>query len=439
MIKKITLLLLLLVMVLPMALFAGGTKEAAAPVEVDLSGGKYAPAEKVTLEFWHSYTGSRAKLFETLIKEFMAENPMIEVKLTYGGSLHVMRDKLMTAIAGGAGPDVAEIDSFWTPFLAEAKALYDVKPFIEATEYDQADLVDACLQSTSYQGNFYSIPFNLSNIVLYYNKAKFKEAGLDPNVPPKTWDELIEYGKKLTKDKNNDGVTDQWGLAMPIKANFGAVWYWLAFFWQQDGQLFNAGLTEATFNSPAGVEATNLWRAMVWDHKILSLSTGFADFGAGNAAMEYSSSSTYGSYKDQLGRANVGVTTAPMGKVKASVSGGGNLAILQGCKDPRAAWELLSWLGSTEVNTRWCITTGAMPTRKSVLATKEYQDYMIADPNVEIMLSGLDTTIVRPNIAQYSDASRIIAEAVEEAVFSNKDPQPLLDRAKKEVDGLFSK
>ncbi|MBN2050898.1 MAG: ABC transporter substrate-binding protein [Spirochaetales bacterium] len=437
MMKKIVMTVLILLLLLPAMVFAGGRAEAEEPVEVDLTEGKYSPEEKVTLEFWHSYTGPRAKLFETLIGEFMEANPMIEVKLTYGGSLHVMRDKLMTAIAGNAAPDVAEIDSFWTPFLAEANALYDVKPFIEASGYNQGDLVEASLQSTQYKGQSFSIPFNLSNIVLYYNKAKFKEAGLDPAVPPTTWEELIEYGKKLTVDKNNDGVIDQWGLAMPLKANFGAVWYWLAHFWQQEGQLFNAELTEATFNSPAGVAATNLWRDMVWKHKILSLSTGFADFSAGNAAMEYSSSSTYGGYKDSLGRANVGVTTAPKGLVEASVSGGGNLAILQGSKDPRAAWELIYWLGSPEVNTRWCIVTGALPVWKTVLETQEYKDYMISDPNVEIMLAGLDSTIVRPNIAQYSDASRIIAEAVEKAVFENLDPKPLLDQAKKDVDALF--
>lgn len=435
--KKNMLAVLIILVLLPVAVFAGGDKEEAEPVEVDLSEGDYVPEETVTLEFWHSYSGPRARLFETLIDEFMEENPMIKIKLTYGGSLHVMRDKLMTAIAGDSAPDVAEIDSFWTPFLAEADALYNVKDFVEMSGYDQGDLVEASLQSTQYQGQSYSVPFNLSNIVLYYNKAMFEAAGLDPEVPPKTWDELIEYGKKLTVDKDGDGTVDQWGLAMPLRAHFGAVWYWLAHFWQQDGQLFNEDLNEATFNSPAGIAATKLWQDMVWEHKMLSLSTSFADFRAGNAAMEYSSSSTYGSYKDSLGRANVGVTTAPVGKVAASVSGGGNLAILKGCSDPRAAWELLSWLSSPEINTRWCVVTGALPVWKSVLETQEYQDYMISDPNVEIMLGGLDDTIVRPNIAQYSDASRIIAEAVEEAVFENKDPAPLLDQAKVEVDELF--
>ena len=94
-------------------------------------------------------------------------------------------------------------------------------------------------------------------------------------------------------------------------------------------------------------------------------------------------------------------------------------------------------MGSTDINKRWALATGAIPTRKSVIATGEYQDYMIRDPLAKTMLSTLDTAMVRPNILQYGEASRILAQAVEESVFKNTDPKPLLDKAKAEVDKLF--
>ena len=437
MIKKTTMLILILALPL-LFISAGGAREAAPPApELEITGEKYVPDQQVTLEYWHSYTGIREELFKTFVEEFEQENPMIKINLTYGGSLHLMRDKLVTAIAGGAGPDIAEIDSFWTPIFAESDSLVNLAPFIDAYGYDQADLFQASFDSTQYKGNTYSIPFNLSNIVLYWNKEKFAEAGLDPDVPPKDWDEFIEFGKKLTLDRTGNGVTDQWGLAMPIRADFGAVWYWLAFFWQQEGELFNPQLTEATFNSPAGVAATQLWQDLVWEHGILSLDVGFADFPVGNAAMGLSSTTSYGSFQNALGADNVGVSPPPKGKTIASVSGGGNLAILEGAKDYLAAWEFLNFLGSSDVHVRWCLTTGAMPYRPSVMDIPEYQEFYQADPYLEIMLSGLEHTIVRPNIAQYSDASRIIAEAVEESVFERRDPETLLDRAKREVDRLF--
>lgn len=437
--KRTVFCILIVLLLLPAAVFAGGQSEEPAAVEegTTTEEGKYVPAEKVTLSFWHSYSGSRSMLFESLVKEFMEENPMIKIEMTYGGNLYTMRDKLLTAVGGKEAPDIAEIDSYWTPIFAEAGALIDLQPYMVETGYDLDDLMDASLASTQYMGKSWSIPFNLSNIVLYYNKKAFEEAGLDPEVPPATWEELAEYAEKLTVDKNGDGVTDQYGIVFPTKANFGAVWYWLAFFWQQEGDLFNDDLTEAAFNTEAGIAATEFWKDLVWKHKALNLSAGWSDFKVGNAAMELSSTSVLGNYRDVMGNANIGVAPLPKGKTRATVSGGGNLAIFKDCEDPRAAWEFLSWLGSPEVNKRWCLVTGALPTRKSVLESTEYQDFLISDPKGNILLEGLDFTMIRPNIPQYGDASRIIAMAVEKAVYDNLDPAPLLDEAKAEVDKLF--
>jgi sn-glycerol 3-phosphate transport system substrate-binding protein len=437
--KKMVLFFLAVMLILPFAVFAGGAQEEAPAVEVGSMSedGRYVPAEKVKLSFWHSYSGPRALLFEALVEEFMEANPKIKIELTYGGNLHTMRDKLLTSVAGKEAPDIAEIDSYWTPIFADAGALVDMIPYIEETGFDQSDLMDASLASTQYMGKSWSIPFNLSNIVLYYNKIAFKEAGLDPEVPPATWEELADYAEKLTIDKNGDGVTDQYGIVFPTKANYGAIWYYLAFFWQQDGQLFNADLTEGRFNTEAGVAAAQYWRDMVWKQKALNLSGGWSEFKVGNAAMELSSTSVLGNYREVMGNANVGLAPLPKGKKMATVSGGGNLAIFKDCKDPRAAWEFLSWMSSPEVNKRWCLSTGALPTRKSVLDSPEYQDFLRTDPKGQIMIDGLDFTNIRPNIPEYGDASRIIAQAVEKAVYDNLDPAPLLDEAKIEVDKLF--
>ncbi|HAK46594.1 MAG TPA: hypothetical protein DCO79_11840 [Spirochaeta sp.] len=438
--KRMVLMFLIVMLILPFAVFAGGEQEEAPVVVEDtevVTDGKYVPEKKVKLAFWHSYSGPRAVLFESLVEEFMDANPNIKIELSYGGNLYTMRDKLLTAVAGKNAPDIAEIDSYWTPIFADAGALIDMKPYIDETGYDQNDLMDASLASTQYMGKSWSIPFNLSNIVLYYNKKAFEAAGLDPEVPPATWEELAEYAEKLTIDKNGDGVTDQYGIVFPTKANYGSIWYYLAFFWQQDGQLFNEALTEGAFNTEAGVAAAEYWRDIVWKHKALNLSGGWSEFKVGNAAMELSSTSVLGNYRDVMGNANVGLAQLPMGKKKATVSGGGNLAIFKDCKDPRAAWEFLSWMSSPEVNKRWCLSTGALPTRKSVIDSPEYQDFLKTDPKGEVLLSGLEFTMIRPNIPEYGDASRIIAQAVEKAVYDNVDPAPLLDEAKVEVDKLF--
>jgi sn-glycerol 3-phosphate transport system substrate-binding protein len=410
------------------ALFAADSKAATS---------SYVPAKQVTLRFQYSYSGYREELLKSYVAAWEKANPMIRLKMEYGGDLYTMRDKLLTAIAGGAAPDIAEIDSYWTPIFAAPGSIVNLEPFMAAPGYNKADLQGPALASTQYKGQSYSIPYNLDTIVLYYNKNLYKAAGLDPEKGPATWDDIVAFGKKLTVDKNGDGTSDQWGIVFPLKADFGAIWYWLAFFNQAGGKLFNDKVTEGTFNSEAGVAATNFWRRLVWEDKILTLSAGWSDFEAGIAAMELTSSAELGGYKDSMGARSIGIAPLPKGKQGATVTGGGNLAIFSRCPDKKAAWAFLSWLGSTELNKRWTIATGAIPTRKSVLQTAEYQDFMIRDPFVKTMLSTLDNAFVRPNVPQYGDASRIIALAVEESVFKNVDPKPLLDKAKADVDKLF--
>jgi ABC-type glycerol-3-phosphate transport system substrate-binding protein len=418
-------------------LFAEGQQEIGPTVGGPTS--SYVPDKKLTLVLWHSYSGMRGELFDSLFKEWNGANPMIRVKLEYGGNLWTMRDKLLTAFAGGAAPDLAEIDSYWTPIFAKPGSLVKLESYmVSDPDYDKADLQRPSLESTQYLGDSYSVPFNLSTIVLYYNKTLYEAAGLDPEKGPVDWNELGLYGRKLTVDKNGDGSPDQRGLVFPVKAAYGAIWYWLAFFWQQEGQLFNEALNAGAFNSQAGVEATNAWRRLVKE-EILSLSAGWADFEAEIAAMELSSSSVLGSRRDNMGNKRVGLAGLPKGKTHATVTGGGNLAMFSGCPDYKAGWAVLSWLGSTEINKRWALATGAIPTRKSVLEEPEYKDYLLRDPKGNLMISTLTYAHVRPNVPEYGDASRIIAVAVEDALFNDKDPKPLLDKAKAEVDALFNK
>jgi len=193
---------------------------------------------------------------------------------------------------------------------------------------------------------------------------------MDKETPPKDWDDLLAFAKRLTVDKNGDGTPDQRGIVFPLKANYGAIWYWLAFFWQQEGKLFNDALNSGAFNSDAGVAATEFWKRMVKE-QVLALSAGWADFTAELAAMELSSSSVLGNRRDNMGNKRVGLSALPKGKVNATFTGGGNLVMFSVCPDYEAGWSFLSWLGSTDVNKRWALATGAIPVRKSVLEEPE--------------------------------------------------------------------
>ena len=211
---------ILCILVLGGVLFAAGGKETAKPApdsRAPAGAASYVPEKQVTLRFWYSYSGSRAELLKSFVSEWEKANPQIRIKLEYGGDLYTMRDKLLTAIAGGAAPEIAEIDSYWTPIFAKPGLIANLDSYMDAS-YAKDDLQGPALLSTQYKGSSYSIPFNLDTIVLYYNKALFEKAGLDASRGPASWDELIDYGRKLTLDKNGDGTPEQWGIVFPTKA-----------------------------------------------------------------------------------------------------------------------------------------------------------------------------------------------------------------------------
>ena len=396
------------------------------------------PAPPVKLSIWHAYGGSFGEQFEALVAEFNETHPHIIIEPTYGGSLWTMRDKLLTAIAGEAAPDISQIDQFWSSELADAGSIVKMGDFIAAhPEIDKDDIYDKAWETSIYDGEIWTMPFSFSNIALYYNKALFEAAGLDPEKPPATWDELVEMGKKLTLDTDGDGVTDQWGLSFPLQANSGCIYYWFAFLWQNDGEIFDEGFTKSRFNEPAGVEALQFWVDMVHKHEIMPLAPPERGFETGLIAMTFASTARLDRYLGEPGPEKLGMAPMPSQKRVATGVGGANLAILSTASDKDAAWEFVQWMTSPEVNLRWSMNTGYLPLRESVVASTEYQNYLKEESRAQVIVDQMQYAIVRPNIPAYAPGSREAGLAVEEAVFGNIDPKSTLDAAGEKVDEML--
>lgn len=394
----------------------------------------------VELTLWHAYGGSFGQEFEALVREFNATHSDIVVQPSYGGNLFTMRDKLLTAIAGDAAPDVAQIDQFWSSELAEAGAIVRMEDFIDADpDIDRDDILDKAWETATYRGEIWSMPFSLSNIALYYNRALFTEAGLDPTRPPATWEELVAAGKALTRDTDGNGSVDQWGLWFPLQIKQGNVYYWFAFLWQAGGDIFDPGLTEAQFNRPAGVEALQFWRELVHEHQIVPLAPPEQGFEAGKIAMTFASTARLHRYIAALGSDRLGMAPLPRHKVRATGIGGANLAILSTAIDKPAAWEFVKWMSSPATNLRWSMETGYLPLRQSVIRSDAYQDYLRQEPRARTILEQMPAAVVRPNIPAYAPASREVGLAIEAVLFNDADPGVALDAAAQKANALLQK
>ena len=223
--------------------------------------------EPVTISFFHmTWLQAGQEVLDEAIAAFEAENPNIKVDqiVVSWGEAH---SQFMTSMAAGVAPDIAMMGGTWP---VEFQALGAWAPAGDNLPADFADLfVPAALPTVLYDGEFYGVPWEGATWGFFYRKDLFEAAGLDPEKPPTTWDELVEYGQKLTVDKNCDGQPDQWGFVFPA-AGWEPDDYFLPFAWQADCPV--AELTEAgwvsSFDQPECLEALQFYYDLVHTYAI---------------------------------------------------------------------------------------------------------------------------------------------------------------------------
>lgn len=187
--KKTLVVLLLISMLLPLSLFAAGTKEA----KVDES-------KPVTIEYWTHEDLARTELENELIAQFMKENPNITVKRTTTSATKLI-ELVQTAFAANQGPDMFNLP-------IEREYAYITNGRVAPVDYkaagykDKNDLIakymSSVLDTVTYEGEVYGLPLELTNWSIYINKKVFRSAGLDPEKDyPKTWEEMADVSEKL--------------------------------------------------------------------------------------------------------------------------------------------------------------------------------------------------------------------------------------------------
>jgi len=173
-----------------------------------------ATAAQVTLRFsdWHLTEDVWNKSLNEGIEIFHKQYPNIKVVLepvSYGEK----ETKYTVESAAGRAPDVFHVHAFSLPMFFSKGYAKDLSPFIEK---EGPGFFDAWyplpIGLMKHNGKVHAMPGDYMTMVLFYNTEMFKAAGLDPGKPPKTWDEFLEYAKKLTRDTNGDGKVDQWGF-----------------------------------------------------------------------------------------------------------------------------------------------------------------------------------------------------------------------------------
>src|SRR5262245_57603105 len=211
--------------------------------------------------------GPITKLVDGLAADFEKENPGIKVKPIYSGSYQESITKALTAVKGNDAPTMSVLLSTDMYTLIDEDAIVPFDPLIKTAE-DTAWLKSfypAFMENSQTGGKTWGIPFQRSTIVLYYNKEAFKEAGLDPNRPPGSWQEMADYAKKLTKRDASGNVT-QWGVQIP-SSGF-PYWLFQGLAIENGVNLANPAGTEVYYDKPEVVSALQYWIDLVNKDKV---------------------------------------------------------------------------------------------------------------------------------------------------------------------------
>jgi multiple sugar transport system permease protein len=313
---------------------------------------------------WGMQSSEESKGEDAAVAEFTRRHPHIDVRRLAMGAGGMNPQKLMTAVAGRVPPDVVLQDRFTIGDWASRDAFRCLDHLIKRDKIISRDFYPACWKEAIYKGKVYAIPHGTDDRALYWNKTLFRRAGLDPERPPRTWDELLDFAVRLAK-RRPDGSFAQIGFI----PNYGNSWLYL-YSWQMGGEFMSPDGNTCTLDNPHTVNSL-AWMVKVYDAlggaaPISAFTATFQPnqldpFFTGKVAMKIDGNWVLNSIARYAPRLDFGVAPAPIPTERLrgrdifrgepayiTWSGGFSLAIPRGSPHVEEAWEFIKWMTSVE-------------------------------------------------------------------------------------------
>lgn len=363
---------------------------------------------------------------------FEAANPNVDIIIEQfpGVSLKDFEIKLRLRFSSGKAPDVFHAGQSVVAEYAHLGLLAPAPPYIE--EMVQAHSLNEMIRRAPYfNETCYGITADAAWTVLYYNKQMFREANLDPEQPPRTWEELIAYADKLTV-RRDDGSPIRAGLSLR-KTGFkpGTAEKWLTFLYSAGGRPFSEDGAEARFNSQAGRDALDFYHTILFDKKIdaVTLEGDQQGFGQGRAAMFLREMHVIRWLEENYPDLEFGV--APVPARAASVSSGGSYLWVVSKDSPHqeAAWRFIQFLIQDDMYSQYVAIGGILPVTRSIAA--RYAD----DEHIRVFL---EQEVAAPDpFPRVGRALDILGAYVERFCYGHLDAEEMLTRAERDVNALL--
>ncbi|WP_199613983.1 ABC transporter substrate-binding protein [Paenibacillus alkalitolerans] len=430
--------------VLVCSLIAAGCSSGSNPTTAEgNTDGEGGSNSQVTIDFWFPWGGDFQKEFKAnVIDEFEKKHPNIKVKMTFvetTGNTQAS-DKLLTAIAGGNPPDVALFDRFLIGSWAAKGSLTDLTGYVQTSGINSSDYYEGLWWEVVYEDKVYALPWGTDNRAMYYNKTLMKEAGIDPEKPPATIEELDAMAAKIFK-KGSGGKYDQIGFIPWMNQGFLYTqgWNWGGQ-WEKDGEL--------TPNDPQIVKALEwmAWYAKTYDVETLTSfsnamgQTGMNPFWSGKVGFVYDGNwilNDLSKYKPKF-EWGVAPMPAPAGIDPVTWAGGWSYVTPKGAKHEKEAWEFIKFVAHKEGTLLWAKRPTAGNDITAMPAVNE--ELKLADnPNLKVFLDLMPKAYTRPVTPVGAFLWNETFRVQDLAINGKGSAQELLDQVKKNVDAELAK
>ena len=381
---------------------------------------------ELTMYYPIAVGGKLTEVVDGTVSDFEAANPDIKVNAIYSGNYDDTRVRALSALASGDPAQLAVMFSIDAYDLIEQDL---VMAFDDISGVDKNWLnsfYPALMANGNIEGKTWGIPFQRSTIVAYYNKDLFRAAGLDPEAPPTTWDEIISMGKTLTKDGT-------YGLMIPSTGY--PYWMFQALAIQNGKEVMsNDGLT-TYFDDQTVIDTLDFWKSLSTEHGIMP--EGTVEWGTlrqafleGKTAMMWHSTGNLTAVKNNASF-DFGVAELPANVRKGSPTGGGNFYVFKetSAEERAAALKLIEFMTSPEQAAAWSIATGYMGVSPAAYETEALKKYTSEFPPALVARNQLEHAVAEFSTFETARVREGLNNAIQAALTGAKSSADALKEA----------
>lgn len=400
------------------------------------SGGTGTPGtggDDVEVTVWTYWDGANADTFDAMAKEYDAATDGVTITTATIPNADFLT-KLRASATSDSLPTIAIGDLVWVPQIAQLGNLADLTDLLPAETI--ADINPALVSFGSIDGQQVSVPVSANNLAFMYNRTLYEEAGLDPNVPPTTWDEVLSTGATILAETGKPGYE----LFTHAGDNGeGLTWNFQVNLWQAGGEFLTEDNTAAAFNTDAGKQALQYWVDLI--EAGVSPYTAWGEFEKGSAAAAQEGSWMVGIWApDPPFDFATAKVPMPSDGVAATNLGGEQAMVFGTDEDAaQAAADFLAWFLEPEQVTAWSEKTGMLPVTDSVATGEDYLGWV--DETQPLLLPYVEQMAdahARPNTPLYPAVSFAFAQEIEKALAGEVGVDQALSDAETAVNAVIA-